>query len=246
VSGRRTAMQMKGVLFHMKERFTWFARQRELNAMTRMEEFQNYITAVQPAEFLRYQALSQEKRTEFQTVMNELDVNLKGIAFLDIGPAYGDSLDICHEQGAARIEFIEIDPYFFTYNQLKGYARGYNVDHLLSLHRLDPGKYDVIWAKGSVSVDFFINKRMIVPNLSRWLEDVERLAAPSCTIIICPHWSNDTHTRRIENIHCNAFTHTMLVHGYELLPPIRLHNHEPEYPCSFFFHRAPPPVPKQE
>ena len=178
---------------------------------------------------------------EFQIVIDELSVKLRGISFLDIGPAYGDSLDICHEQGAARIEFIEIDPYFFAYNRLKGYTRGYHLDHLMNLHRLEAGKYEFIWVKGSISADFFISSSKVVPNLSHWLDGLERLAARTCTIVICPHWSNDTRTRRIENIQCNPFTDTLLHRGYELLPPIRLHNHEPEYPCTFYVHRAPSP-----
>src|SRR5271157_3126580 len=96
-----------------------------LNRVNTMEEFNRYVSKLQPREFPRYREMSPLKRLEFETVVAVLSLELKSIDFLDIGPAFGDSLDVCHERGANRIEFIEWDPFFFTFNRLKGWPIGY-------------------------------------------------------------------------------------------------------------------------
>ena len=223
---------------HLKQDLSWFRHKRILNSMIEMEHFHDYILEVRPKEFLRYQEASPQKRLEFESVINELGMKLKGMKFLDIGPGYGDSLDICHEEGVKCIEFVEIDPFFFTYNRLKGYAKGYPINHLMWLSRLYPMKYDFVWVKGSVSADrfTFMSKKLRIKylSLSRWLTQLEKLASSTCQIIICPHWSNDTKKRNIEDIQHNVFTTTMLERGYAILPKIRNHNDDPGYPITFY------------
>jgi hypothetical protein len=235
-------MQMKKILLKIKERAYWRQHQHELSSIGGMEEFLEYVRCVQPAEFLKYRTLSPEKRLDFETVMNELHVDLKGIRFLDIGTGYGDSLDICHEHGARDVDFIELDPFFYTYNHLKKFTKGYQLDLYYKLHKLEQGKYDLIWVKGPFSADTFINKAFILPSLSRWLTHVEKLAAPAGAIVICPHWWNNTQTRTIENVRSNPFTDTMLQHGYMILPPIKHHNRDPEYPITFYKRSVPSSV----
>jgi hypothetical protein len=219
-----------------------FRHNRVLNSIKVMEQFHSYVLRVQHKEFLWYQKASPITTLEFQSVVNKLHLNLKGIRFLDIGPGYGDSLDICYENGAECIEFVEIDPFFFTYNRLKGYTRGYRIDLITGLGKLEGGKYDFIWIKGSIQADFFIttNQLKIEPlSLSHWLSQLERLASPTCQIIICPHWANDTHKRNIEDVQRNDFTDTMLKGGYVILPKIENHNQEPQYPITFYNRQAP-------
>lgn len=222
---------------YLKTRLYWFRHERRLNSMTEREEIRSYVLRVQPQTFLEYQKASPQKRLEFQSVINELGLHLKDINFLDIGPAYGDSLDICYENGAKRIEFVEIDPFFFVYNRLKGFTKGYRINHMIWLGRLCPMKYDLIWVKGSVSADYFIfvNKLKIKGlSLSSWLTQLEKLASSTCQIIICPYWSSDTKKRNTEDVRRNLFTETMLNRGYAVLPKIKNHNHEPEYPITFY------------
>lgn len=216
----------KSLFEELKTKLYWFQHTRILNSMTEIEQFRNYIMRVQPQKFLGYQKTSPQKRLEFESVINELELNLKGIKFLDIGPGYGDSLDICYENGAKYIEFVEIDPFFFTYNRLKGFTKGYRINHLKRLNKLYPMKYNFIWIKGSISADFFsfINNNLKIQNLSfsHWLTQLEKLASSTCQIIICPHWSNDTKKRNIEDIQHNLFTETMLNRKYVTLPRHKL------------------------
>lgn len=177
----------------LNNKLKWLRHERKLNSMKEMEQFQKYIIEVQPKEFLIYQKASPEKRLEFASVINELGVNLKDTRLLDIGPAYGDSLDIGYESGANCIEFVETNPFFFTYNRLKKYTKGYQINHLIRLNKLHPMKYDLIWIKGSVIADhFIINDNLKIKKLlfSRWLIQIEKLASFKCQIIICPYWLN--------------------------------------------------------
>jgi hypothetical protein len=231
-------MYMFKLLFRaLKEMLFWFRHRRTLNSMTEKEQFRDYILRVQPQKFLQYQKAFSQKRLEFQSVASALGLNLKGIKFLDIGPGHGDSLDICYEEGAKCIDFVEIDSFFFTYNRLKGFTKGYQVNHMSGLTKLDLGKYDLIWVKGSISADRFItiNKWKIKNlSLSHWLTSLERLASSTCQIIICPHWSNDTRKRNIKDVQHNLFTETMLNKGYVISSKIRNHNYDPEYPITFY------------
>lgn len=208
-----------------------------LDSMTSMEQFRDYVDRVQPEIFLRYQKGSPTNRLEFQSVVNELHLNLRGIAFLDIGPGYGDSLDICHENGAKFIDFIDNDLFFFTYNRLKGFIKGYRVNHMTSgLNKLDARKYDLIWLKGATTADLFItlNKLHIRKlSLSHWLSCLERLASSTCKIIICPAWANVKGKRVIDDVRHNPFTDTMLGNGYVVLPKIEHHN-DAKYPITFY------------
>ena len=79
-----------------------------------MEEFLSYVEKINYDTFLEYKSESNEKRKDFKAVIDYLKIDLKDQKFLDIGPAYGDSLDICYESGAKSIDFIDFDPLFFT------------------------------------------------------------------------------------------------------------------------------------
>ncbi|MHC4790741.1 MAG: hypothetical protein ACYS8Y_04785, partial [Planctomycetota bacterium] len=122
---KRLLEVLRAVVPFPRWRLYWFRHKRILDSITDMEQFRNYIDEVQPQIFLSYEKNSPQKRLAFQSVVRELNLNLKGIKFLDIGPAYGDSLDICYESGAESIDFVEFDPFFFTYNKLKGFTKGY-------------------------------------------------------------------------------------------------------------------------
>lgn len=213
----------------------------KLKSVSNMEQFRNYIRRHQPKDFLMYQKDSAEKRFGFQSVVSELTLNLKGIKFLDIGPGYGDALDICYEKGAKCIEFVEISLLFSTYNSLKGFTKGYRCNYLTELDkqldRMGRGKYDLIWSKGSFSADTFIaNNKLRIENhsLSYWLAQLEELASLTGHIIICPHWRNDTSKRIIEDVHNSWFTETMLNKEYVLLPRIKNHNQDPGFPITFY------------
>ena len=218
---------------YLKVRRNWSLHNQQLISINSMEEFLNYVDKNNYDTFLMYKDKSNEKREDFNAVMNYLKIDLSGQNFLDIGPAYGDSLDICYEGGAKSIDFIEIDPFFFTFNKLKPFTKGYNRNHFRELNTLERRKYSLIWVKGAFSADRFIKMKLVL-SLSAWLANLELLASSLAKIIICPYWSNDNHVRRIEDVYNNYFTRIMLHKGYKILPMIKNHNDGLGYPITFY------------
>ena len=198
-----------------------------------MEEFLSYVEKTKPDTFLKYKGESNEERKDFKAVIDYLKIDLMGQKFLDIGPGYGDTLDICSESGAKSIDFVEIDPFFFTFNRLKPFTKGYNINLFRELKTLEHRKYSLIWIKIAFSADRFIKMKFILP-LSAWLANLELLASPLAKIIICPYWSNDNYLRRIEDVYHNYFTRIMLNKGYKILPMIKNHNDGLRYPITFY------------
>jgi hypothetical protein len=204
--------------------------------MTDLEEFGAYVSRTGAQKFLAYQAASNKKRAEFLSVLNTIRVDLQNLNFLDLGPAYGDSLDVCHEKGARSVSFTEIDPFFFAFNRLKKFTIGYRLNHLSKLHRLPSRTFDLIWCKGAIVAEqAILSERVPIRRwgLTDWLEQLEQLAAPGAHIVICPHWRNDGARRRVQNVVDSLLSRVMFGRGYKTLPEIPGHNHHPAYPLTY-------------
>ena len=229
-------------MFQLKHRMSWFFLRRKLRLITSPDQFKAYLSEAKPREFLWYQERSPAKGVEFQALVSGLNLDLKGKAVLEVGPGYGDSLDICHEQGAKAVEFIEIDPLFYTHNRLKGFTRGYELNHMTGLRRIPSQRYQFIWLKGAISADSFVALEGLGIRrftLSHWLAELERLASPSCRVLICPHWSNDGKSRKLRDLQHNPFSDSMFQSGYQALD-IEGVCSEPDYPMIFSKETLPP------
>jgi hypothetical protein len=225
-------LPMGGIL----QTLAWPWHQRTLSRMRDLKEFGAYVSQARAQKFLAYQAASANKRAEFLSVVNAIHVDPKNLNFLDLGPAYGDSLDVCHEKGARSVSFTEIDPFFFAFNRLKKFTTGYRLNHLSKLHRLPLRAFDLIWCKGAIVADrAILSERLPIRTwrFAHWLEQLEKLAAPGAHIVICPHWRNDGARRRVQNVMDNVLSHMMFGRGYKVLPEIPGHNHKPAYPITY-------------
>ena len=216
----------------LKTIVSWRPHTRNLEAMTRMEDFLAYVQKVKYEHFFLWQGKSSQKRQEFGTIIQELCITLDGKSVLDLGPGYGDAIDICHESGAKTVDFVEIDPFLYTFNKLKGFGCAYRLNLLWQLNRLSPGKYDLIWSKGSICADLFIEWRVFL-SLARWLRGIERAASRSSIIIICPHWRNNGTTRKLVDFRNTGFTKTMMMAGFTALQSVCGHNRQPDFPITF-------------
>lgn len=225
---------LKKIINTIKRRYNWFRLSRVLDNMTSMAQFKAYIGVENPPEFARYSGSSEAKRQEFLTVTAQKGIHLKGLRVLDIGPAYGDSLDVAYEQGARSTSFVELEPFFYTYNRLKPYTKGYRLNHLFGLKALPAREYDLIWIKGSVLADIFLLLGGRALSASKWLGRLEALAAPGCHLIICPHWRNGGREMSMEAVSRHPFTQLLLNRGYSIMPYIEHHNHPVEFPVTFY------------
>jgi hypothetical protein len=215
---------------------TWPWHQRTLSRMTDLEQFGAYIGRGRADKFLAYQAASTNKRAQFLSVLRAIGLSCENLNFLDLGPGYGDTLDVSHEGGAKSVSFTEIDPFFFAYNRLKKFTTGYRLNHLSKLRRLPQRKFDLIWCKGSIVADHAILSEKLPLRTWRfadWLKQLEGLAAPSAHLVVCPHWRNDGTRRRVEDVIRSPLSLTMFEQGYEVLSEIPGHNHQPEYPLTY-------------
>jgi SAM-dependent methyltransferase len=235
-TARGVAAAVRLALPFPKARLTWHRHRRALQSMTEMAQFTSYVSGVQPPLFLRYQSRTSDATGEFSAVLSELHLSLEGLRFLDIGPGLGETLDIAHEQGARNVEYVEIDPFFYTYNRLKGFAKGHRFNHVIHLDRLRPRSFDMIWAKGSIVADRFIaveGLKLQPLSLAHWLARVELLGASGCHIVVCPFWLCDAGTRNIADVQTTSFVATMTDRGYAALPALPFHQSEPAYAISF-------------
>lgn len=216
----------------------------QLKKVDNINDFNNYLNKVRHdgfhklnyEDFYFYKRYSLKKRQEFISVVEALDINLEAISFLDIGPGYGDALDICYERGAAAIHFIDNDPFFFHYNRLKGFTKGYYCSHRTGLYKLNDMKYNFIWSKGSINVDqYAINESKIISYyLDYWLSQIERLAATRCHILICPYWRHDAKVRFVDDLYHNKFTNIMMKHNFTVLRDIKDVCEAIEFPIVFY------------
>jgi hypothetical protein len=246
-----------GIIYRVKR----FLLKRELKKLKTMEQFQAYIEEKKPKIFLAYKARSQTKRIVFQTIIDHLKIDLKGKDLLDMGPAYGDFLDVSFENGAKRLDCTDIHPIFITYNKLKPHvANSYSFNNLTEYQKMPEKTYDIIWNYGALNADRFIsideikNIRMLLKsktpykrfifttnflkrknlNLEDWIKNIERLGKKGCTMIICPYWSHENKQRLVKDLENNFFTKTLTKLGYTMLKHIPKHNFDPEYPVTFY------------
>ena len=108
------------------------------------------------------------------------------------------------------------------------------------------GQYDVIWGRGSFCADLYqhdesqrdpgavSDRPADTGELTEWLHQIEAVAAPGCDVVLCPFWQNDGYRRRCVDVMLAVFTQVLLRNGYTVLPVIEGHNHEPEFPVTFY------------
>lgn len=200
--------------------------QRLLSTYSNLDEFLKYLESINEHGVLQYHAYDPEARRKiFQSLYNSMNLNFEGASFLDLGPGYGDSLELARERGAGTVEFIDYDVNVVVFNTLKGfygYRRNYTAKR--GLKGLTSKKYDIVLSKGSVNADRFNRREYLIP-FEAWVRQVEALVAPNGCAIICPTF--DMGTRMVDGSYyvCedpeaflqSDFTKVLKGRGYEVL-----------------------------
>lgn len=229
---------------HVRKKMKWYKNDKYLAKISDLEGFNDYIATIDDSYFKQYKELSTQKRLEFLTTLDLLGIDVYNKRIIDIGPGFGDLLDICHEQGAKTTAFIEYDPFFFNFNRLKGFTKGYYQNHLRGFKNVESKSFDLIWIKGSICADMFIKMEVNrlykiaaiinrIIDLNDWLDEIERIADGKCQIVLCPQWFYDQKGNNLQDIHNNYFTDTLLTRGFSIVSVLSDYK-EPIYPLTFY------------
>jgi hypothetical protein len=167
--------------------------------------------------------------TSFKHLVDKFQLNLDGLSVLDIGPGAGPFIEVAKIEGACNIEFVDYDPIFVRYLELKGY-KGYLINYMNpnGFKSMLKNRYDFILSKGSIHGDRFNaliknpNKRRI--SLDKWLTQVETMLNPGGQIIITPTYGTAEDGYKcsdLKEFRNSGFVLTMLKHKYKVYPIIK-------------------------
>jgi hypothetical protein len=227
----------------MTKRWNWLRYRRALDRMTTMDQFTSLMARLQDPIFRQYEQWDSIalRREEVRAVLESLKVDVRGGSFLDIGPGFGSTLDAVKERGAQRVEFAEYNPFFYTYNRIKGFT-GHPIDARKELKRVGARRFDVVWVKQTFVADRFILREgsggwpllSRYPRLTTLLGELESLTSAGGLIIFCPHWLSSNGRRRIPDVMGSSVSHICHANGYRSLPYLKGHNLEPMAPVTFY------------
>lgn len=177
--------------------------------------------------------------TEYIQMLSYLDIDLTDKAVLELGPGWGEFLGLAESRGAKSIDFVDHNPYCFTYNRLLGY-NGFKNDYcgLQAFREIPIRKYDVILSRGSINADRFerdfFHKTGRKLGFQRWLNRLEFLAKDGADIIICPTydagWGGEY---EYQNIGRRKVFEWMAFRGYDVIEDIKKFNHSKCFPYVF-------------
>jgi hypothetical protein len=204
-----------------------------LSQVATRDEFEALLEREKPSEFLEMRSCRERALRQNRTLLQHIGFDPKGRRCLDIGPGHGESLDVWHEMGAAECAFAEGNRWCVQHNQLKGFARGVELDHLLFIQRLPKRSFDFIWIYGSISCDKKYFKLLGKYGFVNWVHRVESLVAPGGTVVACPFWLCQGRQRVVAQPSEHWMGRAFRELGYEQLPFIDGHNIEPMYPITW-------------
>jgi hypothetical protein len=224
------------------KRWHWFRYRRALDRMTSMDQFTSLMDRLKDPIFKQYEQWDSIalRRQELRAVLERVGADIRGRSFLDIGPGFGSTLDAVRELGAGSVEFAEYNPFFYTYNRLRGFT-GYPLDARKELGKLSSRKYDFLWIKQTFVADRFMSQdrafvgRVLVryPKLEGLLDQLQSLAAAGGWVVFCPHWQSDNGKRRVADVLQSPVARICRERGYEALRHVEGHNREPMSPITF-------------
>lgn len=233
---------LKSILSRLRVKWNERILNKLLKSFDNVDEFLEFAGKKGHSSYLSSSESREKIRDVFKSLYEALNINFKDASFMDLGPGYGDSLDLARERGATTVEFVEYNPYLMAFNVLKGF-RGYMLNYTVGngLTPLYPKKYDVILSKGSINADRVNRKEAGIIPFPKWIEQVENIAAPKGQIIICPTFDRGTETYMGSYHVCTnpeAFKHSWFSQvlkdkGYKIIY-IENFNNPKRFPFTFY------------
>lgn len=206
------------------------------------EELLDYVYKIEHGALTRYYELGADyRRKVFLALFDWLEGEVKNRSFLDIGPGLGDSLDIAKERGASAIEFVDQDPFYSVWCELKGFKgyTGFNYITGDGLTPVQPNKFDIILSKGSINSDRFNRKEAGLIPIAEWLSQIDSIANEGADIFITPTFDKGAdpktsyHCKDVEAFKQSMLSKTMTDFGYHIIF-LDGFNHPQKFPVTFY------------
>lgn len=223
-----------------------------------IEEVRSIAIALGFTYFLDYDKQIPTKKREFMSAVNFFKIPLGGKRVLDVGPGTADSLDVAKAEGAAETLFIEEEPVFVKFAELKGHK---GVKHNYTFTPFFPadwkGSFDFIYTKGSINCQW-VNEQQAYResghingyfNFDAWVKQLVTLIRPDGHIVLLPamwlqptrildevydldtyYWCPD-----VEAYKQSFFTQTLLKHGFTAVDNVPGLTQEKAFPLAFYY-----------
>lgn len=220
------------VVRYLKKRMLWHRYAKEYPHIKRISEFEKFTESIESYKQLaNWEQISPKNREEVQIFIDKYGLNVRGKRVLDLGPGYGDFLDVAQEKGAITVG-MDYNPIVVRWLQLKGHL-AFQGNMLSSDWRLSHNLFDIIHLKGSIVAEYF--KIRGFSKLSGLLKTIESHTADGGQIYICPFFElrHGQPVRKISDPRKCRFTDTMLSAGYEILEDLPIRSSEALYPVTF-------------
>lgn len=183
-------------------------------------------------------AFVQSQRAKFSPLIEYLGKDLQGRSLLDIGPGFGELLDLAAETGAITA-FVDIDPAFAALNALKGH-KPFILDYLKTdaLSGIGSTRFDYVVSRGALNADQLNRQEPGVVSWPRFLDSVEKVWSGKGAIIINPTFDRGEDPKHYyqcrdrEKLIASGFSQEMLRRGYEMVA-VEQFNDPAYHPVSF-------------
>lgn len=234
----------------IKWRISYMIDFRRMNTMTELQELIDYAKERNETYFLEhieqwkdYMNRPRISRPQhYVSLFDYLKLDLSNKDALELGPGWGAFLQVARDSGARIIDFIDYNPYVYTYNRLNEFHGIINDYYKNNAFKAVNSKYDLIVSRGSISVDRFERQfngsRFRLISFPKWLKRLEDLCNLGGTIIISPTYDigddkeNPYLCHREKTINTKFYSH-MWSAGYDLLPYVENWTDEKFFPFTF-------------
>lgn len=221
------------ILHYCQKSWQWCKHGRNLGRFRTQEQLEAFVrrTGCAPHMVGMWKDLSDRNRVEARKIVEFYKQHIVGKRVLDVGPGYGDFLDVCLQHGASTVG-VDYDPFVVRWLQLRGHL-AFRANVLRSMGPLKGNLFDFIYLHGSIIADYF--HLMGQGHLRRFLQRLEGVSAPGGLIVICPYFELrlPERVRRTPDPRNCPFTSGMQACGYAILEDGIFQTGDPVFPLTF-------------
>jgi len=221
------------ILRYCHKTWQWHIHGRNLGRFRTQEQLEAFVrrTGCAPDLVRMWKELSDRSRVEARKIVEFYEQRIVGKRVLDVGPGYGDFLDVCLEHDASTVG-VDYDPFVVRWLQLRGHL-AFKANFLKSLRPLNGNLFDFVYLRASIVAEYFHLTGQ--GHLRRFLQRLEGVGAPGALVVICPYFELrlPERVRRTPDPRNCPFTSGMQACGYAILEDGIFQTGDPVVPLTF-------------